>query len=144
MRETSCDRTVLVVEDDQEVRDAIAEVLADSEYKAVSAANGEEALERLRSASVRPCLILLDVMMPTMDGWAFRAEQERDPSVKDIPVILLSAHADVKSAALQMNAAGFLVKPVAVDTLLDTVERFCALDRARSPGGAAPARSGGT
>jgi CheY-like chemotaxis protein len=144
MTATSCDRTVLVVEDDREVRDAIAEVLADSEYKAVGAANGVEALEQLRNAPVRPCVILLDVMMPTMDGWAFRAEQQRDPSVKDIPVILLSANTDVRSAAAQMQAAGFLTKPVAVDSLLDTVERFCALDSAASGGGANQGRAGGT
>jgi CheY-like chemotaxis protein len=140
----TCDRTVLVVEDDREVRDAIAEVLADSEYKALAASNGVEALQRLRSASIRPCVILLDVMMPGMDGWEFRAEQERDPAVKDIPVILLSAHTDVKSAAAQMNAAGFLAKPIAVDALLETVERFCALDKTRAAGGTAPAQSGGT
>jgi CheY-like chemotaxis protein len=134
MRATGCDRTVMVVEDDREVRDAIAEVLADCEYNAVSASNGAEALERLRTAPIRPCLILLDVMMPTMDGWAFRAEQQKDPSVKDIPVVLLSAHADVRVAAAQMQANGFLAKPVAVDNLIETVERFCVLDRAAGVG----------
>jgi CheY-like chemotaxis protein len=143
MTATTCDRTVLVVEDDLEVRDAIAEVLADSEYKALAASNGVEALERLRGGSIRPCLILLDVMMPGMDGWEFRAEQERDPRVKDIPVVLLSAHTDVKSAAAQMKAAGFLAKPVTIDSLLETVERFCVLDKTGPAGGAVP-RTGGT
>jgi CheY-like chemotaxis protein len=143
MTTVGCERTVLVVEDDQEVRDAIAEVLADFEYKAVPASNGAEALEQLRAGSVMPCLILLDVMMPTMDGWAFRAEQQRDPSVKDIPVILLSAHTDVRLAANQMQAAGFLAKPVAIDRLLATVERFCALDRTVPAGGEPVTRSGG-
>jgi CheY-like chemotaxis protein len=125
-----CERTVLVVEDDQEVRDAIAEVLQDSEYKALPASNGVEALERLRAGPPRPCVILLDVMMPTMDGWEFRAAQQSDPTMKDIPVVLLSAHTDVKSAAAQMQVAGFLPKPVAIDKLLATVERFCVADRA--------------
>jgi CheY-like chemotaxis protein len=137
-----CERTVLVVEDDQEVRDAIAEVLEDSEYKPLAASNGAEALERLRTATPRPCVILLDVMMPTMDGWAFRAVQQNDPAMRDIPVVLLSAHTDVKSAAAQMQVAGFLPKPVAIDKLLQTVERFCAADQqARSnasSGGGAP------
>jgi CheY-like chemotaxis protein len=144
MTATSCDRTVLVVEDDREVRDAITEVLADFEYKALEAADGAEALKRLRDASIRPCLILLDVMMPGMDGWAFRAEQEQDPAVKDIPVILLSAHTDVRSAAAEMNVAGFLAKPIAIDVLLETVERFCVLDKPGAAGGPAPAQSGGT
>jgi CheY-like chemotaxis protein len=145
MRNPGCDRTVLVVEDDREVRDAIAEVLADCEYKAVEASNGAEALQQLRNAVIRPCLILLDVMMPTMDGWEFRAQQQRDPSVKDIPVILLSAHTDVKTVAAQMQAAGFLAKPVAVDNLLETVERFCARDgRTAAAGGPPSQESGGT
>jgi CheY-like chemotaxis protein len=132
MTVASCGRTLLVVEDDQEVRDAIAEVLVDSGYKPVGAANGVEALAALRQGTVRPCLILLDVMMPTMDGWAFRAEQQRDPALRDIPVVLLSAHTDVRSAAAQMRAAGFLPKPVAIDNLLTTVERFCMLDQSAS------------
>ena len=79
-----CERTVLVVEDDQEVRDAIAEVLEDSEYKPLPAANGAEALERLRTATPQPCVILLDVMMPTMDGWQFRAAQQSDPAERKL------------------------------------------------------------
>src|SRR5207248_2059822 len=81
-------RTVMVVEDDADVREAIAEVLSDCEYKPVHAANGAEALHRLRTAEVRPCVILLDMMMPTMDGWQFRAEQKSDPSVSDIPGVV--------------------------------------------------------
>ena len=129
MTVASCNRTVLVVEDDRDVREAIAEVLADSRYVALHAANGAEALQRLRSAPVRPCVILLDVMMPTMDGWQFRAEQQRDPSVKDIPVVVLSAHSDAGEAAAKMAAAGYLTKPVALETLLGVVERFCATDK---------------
>lgn len=124
-----CERTVLVVEDDGDVRQAIAEVLSDCEYKALHASNGAEALERLRTAPVQPCVILLDVMMPTMDGWQFRAAQQSDPAVKDIPVVILTAHADAVAAADQMEAAGFLTKPVALDVLLGVVERFCAMDQ---------------
>jgi CheY-like chemotaxis protein len=124
-----CNRTVMVVEDDHDVREAIAEVLADSRYVALHAANGAEALQRLRSAPIRPCLILLDMMMPTMDGWQFRVEQQRDPSVKDIPVVVLSAHADAASTAAQMAAAGYLTKPVELERLLHVVERFCATDQ---------------
>ncbi len=129
MTTASCNRTVLVVEDDRDVREAIAEVLADSRYVPLHAANGAEALERLRASPVRPCVILLDVMMPTMDGWQFRAEQQRDPSVRDIPVVVLSAHADAGAAAEKMAAAGYLTKPVALETLLGVVERFCATDK---------------
>ena len=120
-----CGKTVLVVEDDPGVREAIAEVLQDHEYHPVSACNGAEALEQLRDAPQMPCVILLDMMMPTMDGFQFRAAQESDPSLRDIPVVLLSAHADADTAAARMKADGFLKKPVELETLLDTIERFC-------------------
>ena len=118
----------MVVEDDADVREAIAEVLSDCEYKPVHAANGAEALHRLRTAEVRPCVILLDMMMPTMDGWQFRAEQKSDPSVSDIPVVVLSAHADGSEAA-QMDAVAYLAKPVSLDSLVSLVERFCAVEQ---------------
>ena len=124
----NCGRTVLVVEDDPDVREAIAEVLVDCHYKPLHASNGAEALERLRAAPIPPCVILLDVMMPTMDGWQFRAEQQRDPAVRDIPVVVLSAHADGADAAAKMAAAGYLKKPVALDALLGAVEQFCVAD----------------
>jgi len=65
--------------------------------------------------------------MPTMDGWQFRIEQQRDPAVKDIPVVVLSAHADGGETAAKMAAAEYLSKPVALERLLHVVERFCAL-----------------
>jgi CheY-like chemotaxis protein len=120
-----CGKSVLVVEDDRDVREAIAEVLKDSEYHPVSACNGVEALQRLREAPTMPCVILLDMMMPMMDGYEFRAVQESDPSLRDIPVVVLSAHADARTAAMRMNVAGYLKKPVELETLLDTIERFC-------------------
>ena len=118
MTARGCGRTVMVVEDDADVREAIAEVLSDCEYKPVHAANGAEALHRLRTAEVRPCVILLDMMMPTMDGWQFRAEQKSDPSVSDIPVVVLSAHADGSEAAQQMDAVAYLAKPASLDSLV--------------------------
>ena len=119
---------VLVVEDDRDVREAITEILIDSDYEAVPAANGAEGLERLRTAQVRPCVILLDIMMPKMDGWQFRSEQQRDASMRDIPVVVLSAGADASEVAAKMEAAGYLRKPVALERLLDTVQRFCQGD----------------
>lgn len=65
--------------------------------------------------------------MPTMDGWQFRSEQQRDPSMKDIPVVVLSAGADASEAAARMAAAGYLSKPVALDRLLGVVKQFCAV-----------------
>ena len=123
-----CDKTILVVEDDIDIRDAIAEVLSDGEYRTLCAANGAVALEELRSARPTPCVILLDMMMPVMDGREFRARQIRDDTLRNIPVIVLSAHAEASVAAAQMNADGYLAKPVDLNQLLDTVEQFCARD----------------
>jgi CheY-like chemotaxis protein len=116
---------VLVVEDDSDIRQALLEVLQDHAYEAVSAGNGQEALERLHGAATTPCLILLDMMMPVMDGWAFRAAQASDPDLRSIPVVVLTAHASAPRVAKDMDAAGFLRKPVKLDTLLATVQKFC-------------------
>ena len=120
-----CGRTVLIVEDDADTRMALAEVLQDVNYRPLHAANGAAALQELRAATTAPCVILLDVMMPIMDGKSFRAEQQKDPALSEIPVVVLSAHADLDSAAVQMQAAGFLRKPVELSALLATVAQFC-------------------
>jgi two-component system response regulator MprA len=121
----ACPRTVLVVEDDLDIREALAEVLEDGNYRALRADNGEEALAKLRDAGPVPCVILLDVMMPVMDGREFLARQQKDAALRQIPVIVLSAQADAARAAAQLNAAGYLRKPIDLSELLRTVEKFC-------------------
>jgi CheY-like chemotaxis protein len=124
MSDADCDRLVLVVEDDRDVRDSLLEALEDNAYEPLAASNGKEALDRLR-AGTRPCVILLDVMMPIMDGWGFRAAQTEDSELSSIPVVVLTAHASAEQTAREMQAAGFLKKPVRLDALLDMVERHC-------------------
>jgi CheY-like chemotaxis protein len=119
---------VLIVEDDPDIRGAIAEVLTDGNYRALLASNGADALAELRAAAPTPCVILLDVMMPVMDGKEFRNQQRGDETLRGIPVVVLSAHADATNYAEQMQAAGFLKKPVDLSTLLEIVEQFCARD----------------
>jgi CheY-like chemotaxis protein len=136
MTAQGCGRTVLVIEDDSDIRDTIGELLAERNYRPLLAANGAAGLQELRAVARKPCLILLDVMMPIMDGRAFRAEQQTDPSLNEIPVVVLSAHADASAAATEMKAAGFLKKPIDLGRLLETVEHFCAHDAAVTPGGA--------
>lgn len=125
MAETRCEKFVLVVEDDRDVRDAILEVLEDNEYRAVPASNGQEGLQALRQAGCKPCLILLDLMMPVLDGWGFRAAQKDDQDLGNIPVVVLTAHASAQQTAEEMQAAGFLKKPLRLEALLDTVQRYC-------------------
>ena len=126
MSDPGCGRTVLIVEDDADLRNALAEVLEDGNYKPLRAENGAVALQELRTAARAPCVILLDVMMPVMDGRAFRAALQQDPALSGIPVIVLSAHTDASTAAAQIDAEVFLVKPVDLGTLMEVVERFCA------------------
>lgn len=87
--------TIMVVEDDADVLDVIALTLEDHGYSVLVAANGRQALDKLRAAEHRPALILLDLMMPVMDGRQFREAQRRDPALADVPVVLLSADVDI-------------------------------------------------
>jgi CheY-like chemotaxis protein len=116
---------ILVVEDDADILRVILQVLGDEGHAVRGAANGRVALEMLRQADATPPrLILLDLMMPLMDGWAFRAEQLRDPALADIPVILLTADGSAVEKAQLMKCAGALRKPVELDALLTAVEPY--------------------
>ena len=122
----ACPQTVMIVDDDGDIREAIAEALGDLSYDVLEAANGEEALTRLRDQQGhRPCVILLDIMMPVMDGWQFRDAQRNDPTLADIPVVVLSAHASISEAANDMAIKDVLRKPVRLETLLEAVVRYC-------------------
>jgi CheY-like chemotaxis protein len=114
---------ILVVEDDYTIRESIAELLQDEGFFVRCAANGAEALARL-TVEDAPNLILLDLMMPVMDGWSFRQALRQDPRLARIPVIVLSGNAlDPGSAALAVDA--YLSKPFEVDVLLAEVNRLC-------------------
>jgi CheY-like chemotaxis protein len=113
---------VLIVEDDADLRDMMAQLLRLEGLKAVTAANGREALEYLRRHAP-PNVILLDLMMPVMDGWQFRREQQRDAELANVPVIVLSALDHARAADIAMNA--FLKKPLDFDRLLELVRRYC-------------------
>jgi CheY-like chemotaxis protein len=115
---------ILVVDDDADVRESIEDALEDEGYYVAAAANGKEALELLRDDKLRPELILLDIMMPEMDGWAFRAEQRKDPDIATIPVIVFTAHGSPEEVAERMQAVGFLRKPLRLEDLLAQVGRL--------------------
>jgi len=113
---------VMVVEDDQEIRHALAELLREEGHTVVTCANGQEALTGLREAAgALPDVILLDLMMPGMDGWQFRLAQKRDSALAGIPVVALSADSSAKAATI--DAYAFLAKPVDARALLATIER---------------------
>ena len=116
---------VLVVDDDADIRETIVEVLEDAGYHAVGAADGIEALAQLRDPDDHWCVVLLDLMMPNMDGRAFRAHQLQDPALSPIPVVIVSAMNDVEDAADQLGVAAHVTKPVPLARLVELVDRFC-------------------
>ncbi len=116
-------RKVLVVEDDVTIRETLVEVLADEGYEAVGASNGVEALARLEEPGTRPCLIVLDLMMPVMDGAGFREEQLRRPDLAEIPVVVLSAQRDPGGGRLGVEHV--LRKPVRLADLLAITRTCC-------------------
>jgi CheY-like chemotaxis protein len=120
------DMRILLIDDETSIRDVLVEVLEDEGYSVVTAANGLEAINVLRRSSEPPCVILLDLMMPVMTGWEFRKQQQQDPALAAIPVILLSAIQNIKMEATALGAAGHIPKPINFARLLDTVERYCA------------------
>jgi CheY-like chemotaxis protein len=115
---------VLVVDDDEVIRDSIVDFLHDNGYQAEGALDGKDALGKL-GGGPKPCLILLDLMMPVMDGLSFRQEQMQDPDLSGIPVVVLSAYKDVATRAKQISAAAYLKKPLKLTDLLRLVERHC-------------------
>jgi CheY-like chemotaxis protein len=122
-------KTVLVIEDDAAVRDGVIELLQASGFDAQSAPNGSVALERLR-AGLRPCVILLDVIMPTMDGWDFRQEQLKDASLKDIPTIVTTASGFSKGTIeAQFGAVHVLAKPPSPSELVELVRQLANATR---------------
>jgi signal transduction histidine kinase len=115
------DRSLLVVEDDEDIRETLVSLLSMEGFRVTGRSNGHEALVWLRE-SPKPDLILLDLRMPIMDGWQFRVAQKGDPQLARIPAIALSADSTAKAAAI--DAEAYLKKPVDYDTLLDTIDRL--------------------
>lgn len=108
---------VFVVEDDPDILDTLAEVLEDRGFTVGTAVNGADALAKLREASERPEVIVLDLMMPVMDGWQFRSAQRADPRLAEIPVVLISAHVDARDVAAKLELAGWVQKPIDLERL---------------------------
>lgn len=111
---------VLLVEDDEDIRGDLGALLEEEGFDVLTAAHGGEALSALRSGA-RPDVILLDLMMPTMDGWTFRAEQLADASISAIPVLLLTAAAADETRTL--GAQGCIQKPIRLEHLFSEVRR---------------------
>jgi CheY-like chemotaxis protein len=110
--------SILVIEDDIDVRNSVVGVLVDEGYDVVEAQHGAAALEILKDMSELPRLILLDLWMPVLDGWGFREQQLLDPRIARVPVIVMSASLPQTQPR---GIRGFLKKPVSLSELLDAV-----------------------
>ena len=117
--------TILIVEDDIDTREMLGRFLELEGYRVETAENGKRALERLGSG-VEACVILLDLMMPVMDGWHFRVTQVQDSALANIPVVVLSGAGNIEQEAAALGVAGYVAKPFDVSSLLGVVQHTCA------------------
>lgn len=116
--------TVLVIDDAEDVCVALTELLEEEGFAAKTARDGREALDLLLGG-FRPCAILLDLMMPGMNGWDFRAEQMRIPELAAIPVAVLSASFNAESTLVQFGDIQFFAKPAPMSAIIAFVQRHC-------------------
>jgi len=112
---------VLLVDDDLSTREALTDLLHDRGYSVTAAADGREALNYLRDASP-PGIIILDLMMPVMDGWQFLEHQWHDPMLLEIPVIVVTA-----TPPYYLRATAILRKPIQFESLLEMIDRFLSV-----------------
>ncbi|HET6150436.1 MAG TPA: response regulator [Polyangia bacterium] len=113
---------ILVVDDDPDIRDSLREVLEDEGYTVNTVGNGREALDYLHR-SPRPCVILLDLMMPVMDGWQFRREQKQDPAIATIPLVVITA---TGKRPVLIDADELVMKPLDLGRLFEAIEKYCS------------------
>ena len=122
--------TILIVDDDSDVRRALTELLEDEGYAVAGAANGRAALEMIRGG-IRPSIILLDLMMPGMNGWDFRSAQLRDPELSGVPVVVVTASGfNQEAIRTELGSIELVSKPIQPTKLLDLIERLTSAARA--------------
>ena len=118
-------RALCVVDDDADIREALSDVLTYAGYEVIVADDGQSALELLRARDSGCGLILLDLMMPRMNGWEFRRQQLADPKLAGIPVVLLTGAGNAAKAIDELRVEVTIEKPVDLDALLAKVAHYC-------------------
>jgi two-component system chemotaxis response regulator CheY len=116
-------KSILVIEDDIAVQQTLRDVLEMQGYDVITASNGKEGLDVLRSSEHSPALILLDLMMPNVNGWQFLDSQRNDPNLKDIPVVICSAYME---SAKSVRPAAVIPKPIQLNQLLGAIKAYSA------------------
>ena len=117
---------ILVVDDNEIFSSALAAFLEKEGQTVQCAANGEEGLRWLANSPIRPSLVLLDVVMPVLDGWTFLTEMRKNPRLVKVPVVIMSADSNLSERAKQLGAAAVVRKPVAPETFSRIVEHFAS------------------
>jgi CheY-like chemotaxis protein len=117
---------LLVVEDSAEIQLLLKALFEGEGYHVKLASDGAAALEQLRSSAGMPFLILLDLMMPGMDGFQFRNQQKADPALAHIPVVIMTADSNVEKKSISMDVKGYIKKPLDVDSLLQVVAQYAS------------------
>lgn len=125
MKKQICHK-ILLVEDNDDLRKLESEILESEGYKVDVATNGQEALDVLNQNQPNPCLILLDLMMPIMNGMQFLNIMKSNPLYAHIPVLIVSAVANHSKID---GVIGYMQKPINLDKLFDTVEKYCHKDK---------------
>lgn len=119
-------KRVLVIDDDEDIREVLEALIARWGYDVASAGSGKQALETLRSDSEPPDLVLLDLTMPDMDGWAVHEAMLGEPRLAEVPVVVLSGMADAELCAQAEGTAGVLLKPVRTEKLRAVLDEHLA------------------
>ncbi|MCU1281960.1 MAG: cheY [bacterium] len=114
--------TVLVVEDDHDIRVSVRNLLEDEGYRVLTVTNGRLALDLLERVNPTPSLIILDLMLPVMDGWEFAERLRARPRLAGIPIVIMSAYDDPPPPE---DVVGFVKKPIDVGALMSVVDRYC-------------------
>ena len=114
---------LLIVEDDADIRDSLGELLSAEGFEVATADNGKAALDHLAACQLLPQVILLDLMMPVMNGEQFRTAQLADDRYAGIPVVIMSAARDVTQTGERMKAAAILKKPLGIDPLVESLRK---------------------
>ena len=115
-------QTVLVVDDDDSIQSMVKHLLEREGFRVALCSNGREALDYLRKSPDLPALILLDLRMPVMSGWEFRAVQKQDPRLSTVPVVVITSVSTAESDIASISAAAYVKKPIQVGVLMNTVK----------------------
>ena len=124
---------VLLIEDDHDIRETLAAILAARGFEVVAAAHGQSALEQIRDLGSRPAVILLDLQMPVMDGETFLVEQQAEPLLAHVPVLIITAQLQLP-ASFPPNVRAVYTKPIALAEILAAIQSACEAGTPAPPG----------